>query len=141
MKNNEQKQHFRSFGVISVFSLLGLCILALYPVMTSQTGENGHKALHRAEGLAYQLVEIHKNLNIQQPYRSIASEASESHLGAPEGQIGMDPWGHAYQFKVLRSSTGKKAKVAVWSLGENGQSESQREAFLGDDIGVLVDIR
>lgn len=141
MNNIEQKQHLRSFGVISVFSLLGLCFLALYPVMTSKNGENGHKALHRAEGLAYQLVEIHKNLNNQPSYRSIASEASENHLGAPEGQIGMDPWGHAYQFKVLKSVSGKKSKVAVWSLGENGQSESHQEAFLGDDIGVLVDIR
>lgn len=144
MKINEQKQHIRSFGVISVFSMIGLCLLAAYPVINSEKGENGYKALHRAEGLAYQLVEIHKNLNIPtsspDQARSIASETPEDLLSSHKGEIGLDPWGRAFRFQIIKDQV-QKPKIAVWSLGENGQSESVADSFEGDDIGVLVDVR
>jgi hypothetical protein len=141
LKNTEEKQRIRSFGVISVFSMIGLCLLAAYPVMNSEKAENGYKALHRAEGLAYQLVEIHKNLNIPTGGRNIASLAASEHLGAQNGEIGLDPWGHAYQFEIIRNRDLKSRKIAVWSVGENGKSESKETHFSGDDIGVLVDLK
>lgn len=121
--------------------MIALCLFATYPVMNSDKAENTYKALHRAEGLAYQLVEIHKNLNIPTNSRSIASDESKDHLAAPKGQIGLDPWGQAYQFEIIKNSGHNRAKIAVWSVGENGRSESAQKNFQGDDIGVLVDIR
>lgn len=141
MQNTEQKQHIKSFGVISVFSMIGLCLLAAYPVMNSKAGENGYKALHRAEGLAYQLVEIHKNLNNPTGGRSIASDDSKDHLSAAKGEIGLDPWGRPYHFEILQRNGKQQKQVAVWSEGENGQSESTKNSFEGDDVGVIVDIR
>ena len=124
-----------------MFSLIGLCLLAAYPVMNSDKGENGYKALHRAEGLAYQLIEIHKNLNIPTKGRSIASLQAEMPQTPHRGEIGVDPWGRAYQFEVLQNKGHRKSQIVVWSLGENGQSESKQNKFDGDDIGVTVEVR
>lgn len=121
--------------------MLGLCLLAAYPVMNSKNGENGYKALHRAEGLAYQLVEIHKNLNNPTGSRSIASEQPVDQLARTDGQIGQDPWGRPYHFAILASGDKSSRRVAVWSEGENGKSESSKSSFEGDDIGVILDIR
>ena len=115
--------------------------MAAYPVMNSEKAENGYKALHRAEGLAYQLVEIHKNLNIPTSGRSIASETPIEQISAQKGEMGLDPWGRAYQFEIIKTKGLKSSKVAVWSVGENGKSESAQNNFEGDDIGVLIDIR
>lgn len=116
------------------------------PVWTGTPHENHEKAMRRAEGLAYQLMDIHKAS--QKDSRAPASSSNE-------GQIGSDPWGQPYRYRVLNhaaKSADKKAQdysLVVWSGGPNKKADTKEEnldsdrddfsaQFEGDDVGVVV---
>lgn len=139
MDNPKEIQDFKSFKVITVFVLLAICVIATYPVINSQKSENEYKALHRAEGLAYQLIEIHKNLMIPMGSRAVASIDEEANF--KKNEIGLDPWGRAFNFEVIDGPHLEVPLMVVWSAGENGILETKKTQFLGDDIGVMIEIR
>lgn len=142
---NKENQVFKSLGVISTLFLLALCGFIMAPVWTGTPSENHEKAMRRAESLAYQVMEISKVAQIES--RGPASSSND-------GQIGMDPWGQPYRYRVL-NRTAKKANdknaynVVVWSAGPNKVAETQEQnldsdrddfkaQFDGDDVGVVV---
>lgn len=145
----DKKQEVRSFGIISLFLLLGACVLICVPAWNGSSADTQERALRRAEGLAYQILES-RNPSTRGPATAVERELN--HFSLDEGQIGLDPWGQPFQFKLLKFKEFKKAKIVVWSLGPNGLAETPHEnldsnrnksspLFSGDDLGVMVSVK
>jgi type II secretory pathway pseudopilin PulG len=145
----EQKQHVKSYGIISLLMLIGAAALICVPVWSGRTGASQQRTLHRAESLAYQLLESRKGT----PSRGPASiESSINHLTLDQGQIGMDLWDHPYQYRLLKGADNQPSKILVWSLGPNGKPETSDETiesnrdhtnpqFSGDDLGIMLTVK
>jgi hypothetical protein len=155
MKSKEY-QGIRSFGVISVFFMLGVCGLLSVPVWNSGSSEQQTKTSRRAEGLAYQILQARKEKPVA-PLGNDRFPASEAevvptnHLQGASGTIGTDIWGKPFQFAVIDTISGQQ-KVLVWSTGPNGQIDTNIEKidserdnsvpiFGGDDVGVIVSVK
>ncbi len=154
---SQQYQDIDSFGVISVFLVIGLCVMVSAPVWNGSQSEDFEKTLHRAENLAYQIVEARSQLEAGKsgPDRVPATETL-SRLRAETGEIGTDLWGHPFRFRVLQYSQ-HHTRVLVWSLGSNGKADTLDKRpdlnqeglgqnfgaseFAGDDVGVIVTIK
>lgn len=104
--------------------------------------------MRHAESLAYQIIEIQKS-KIQAKSEGRAP-ASVSDSDETAGQIGMDPWGHPYQYKIVESKN--RHRVFVWSLGPDAKSELQLSSLdssrdvvgaqaTKDNLGVAVDFK
>lgn len=141
---NEEKQQVKTVGLITLLLVMGLSVLLLAPVWNSESNEARNKALFRAEGLAYQILEGRKGSS-----RGPASVGGLNHLAQDQGEVGEDPWGHPYKFKLFSHLVNDQAKILVWSSGPNGNSESDETMidsnrdkaspiFGGDDVGVIV---
>jgi len=146
---NQGKQEVRSFGIISLFLLVAACVLVFAPAWNGGLAALQERTLHRAESLGYQLLDSRKP-STRTP--AAASEVALNHLALDQGQIGLDPWGHPYQFKLLKLKEFQKTKIVVWSLGPNGVSETTQDSldpnrdtesldFEGDDLGVIVSVK
>lgn len=145
----DKKQHVSSKGIISLFMLAGAVLLICAPVWSGRSGEYQQKTLHRAEGLAYQLLESRKSVSSRGP---ASVESSLNHLTMDQGEIGLDPWGHPYRYQLLKPRENNLAKILVWSLGPNGKLETQSETiesnrdngspqFSGDDLGIMLSVK
>lgn len=106
-----------------------------------------------AESYARQ-IDSQRSASIVQSIRSGRAPASVS-APAPlltEGEMGRDPWGHAYNYRVHTSNDDGRHYVLVWSNGPNGVSESKAThtsakteavsghnefGFAGDDVGFV----
>lgn len=143
---NETNQELRSVGVISTLVVLAVCGLLTSRAWKDSPIEDNEKAMRRAEGLAYQLMDIHRAA--QKDSRAPASSSSE-------GLIGSDPWGQPYRYRVLNHAAkpeDKKAqeyKLVIWSQGPNKKADtddskldSDRDKvavqFDGDDVGIVI---
>jgi hypothetical protein len=119
LKNNNKKQTFKTDGILFMLALLLATGLALRPLWSPQENEKISQAKARAESLGYQLLQMQANLN--QPTAgsrgpaSVANEASSGLIFKDEGQIGTDPWGQPYSYRVLKSETDSSQRVEVWS--------------------------
>jgi type II secretory pathway pseudopilin PulG len=145
----DKKQHVRSKGIISLFVLLGVSALICVPVWSGRSGATQQRTLHRAESLAYQLLESRK-VNSSRGPASVDSPVN--HLTMDEGDVGLDPWGHPYHYKLLKANENQLAKILVWSMGPNGKSEtaddviesnrdSRSPQFSGDDLGIMLSVK
>lgn len=149
MSKTAENQEVRSFGIISLFFLIGAAAMVWVPTWNGRSADNREHTLRRAESLAYQLLESHR---VASRGPASVQENSLNQLTSEQGRIGSDPWGHPYNFKLLKSADGQRTKVVVWSFGPNGQSETPAEfldsnrdkdnpTFEGDDLGVMVSIK
>lgn len=153
---SQQYQDIDSFGVISVFLVIGLCIMVSAPVWNGSQSEDFEKTMHRAENLAYQIVEARSQVESGKlgPDRIPAAETL-SRLRAEAGEIGTDLWGHPFRFRVLQSSQ-HQTRVLVWSSGPNGKADTLERPdpsqeglgqtfgaseFAGDDVGIIITIK
>lgn len=153
---SEQNQGIDSFGVLSVFLVIGLCLMVSAPAWNGSRSEDFEKTMRRAENLAYQIIEAHDALEIGirtelNQGRHPASESSLGRLNADAGEIGKDHWGHPFHFRVIRKNQ-RQTLVFVWSLGPNGKAETFEDEFVssrdiaafefaGDDVGTIVIIK
>ena len=149
MEKNEAKHIFSSIGIISVLLPLALCLMFLLPVWNTGSEDQKEFTMHRAESLAYQIIEV--RVGTERAPAS-AAESALNHLSADEGRIGLDSWGRPFRFKVLKSKS-EASKVIVWSLGPNGSSENEIDSsqfdlsqnngpvsLVGDDLGIMLSI-
>ncbi len=159
MKNNKI-QIVRTSGLIGVLALGGITAVMIFCPWGLDSKENELVRAHqKAEVLAYQIVEIYKEAKADSPAenapvqsRGLASVQSHVEAGGilkefkNQGSMGMDPWGHPYQYKIFPNGT--ESKLVVWSLGPNGTLDNQvllsnsSEAIAGplqgDDIRVQL---
>jgi hypothetical protein len=149
----DKNQHVKSYGILSLFVLMGCAVLICMPVWSGRSGVYQQKTLHRAEGLAYQLLESRKEAPVSGSSRGPASvEGSVNHLTMDQGEIGLDAWGRPYHFKLLKAQGNQLAKILVWSFGPNGKEETKDEViesnrdsrsprFSGDDLGIMLSVK
>lgn len=146
---SDKKQQVRSYGIISLLMLMGAAALICVPVWSGRSGAFQQKTLHRAESLAYQVLESRKSSQSRGP---ASVESSINHLTLDQGEIGMDPWERPFQYKLLKGSDNQAMKILVWSLGPNGTLETKDDAiesnrdkpspeFSGDDLGIMLTIK
>lgn len=146
--NNEKKQGLRSTSLMSVLFVIVFMIFTFSRLINQETNSSPEQALKRAEGLAYQIAEVRKGSS-----RGPASVAALNHLVQNEGDIGLDPWGKAYRFKVIGGGENEPMRILVWSAGPNlkldtGEKSLDSKAFdknllplSGDDLGVLISFK
>lgn len=105
--------------------VLGFILWSFLPFVQGHQNDLQKKSRERAESLAYQLLQIHADhlKNTNSAGRGPASVGSSDTVGESadwtqwnnEGQMGNDPWGDAYAFKMVKSESGKLEYIQVWS--------------------------
>ena len=107
------------------------------------------RALAAADNLAMQ-IEAHEMVIEKTPQNPRSSDRAPASVQEVEvklpafsndGDLGKDPWGHAYHYAIRKHPDGR-ASVYVWSDGANGRDESRLSAdptaklsLGGDDVG------
>ncbi len=145
--NTEQKQGFKSLSIVGLFGIGILTILSLAPMWRSEASTKNTQAMLKAEALAYQIFEGRKSAA-----RGPASVGSLNHLNQEEGEVGLDPWGNQYRFKIFGNGDSESHRILVWSMGPNSQFDSTSQViehnklkespeFLEDDVGVIITIK
>ena len=146
MKNNKI-QLVRTSGLIGILVLGGITAgMILNPWGLDTKATEMMRAEQKAEIVAYQIVEIYKaakaepsSENAPVQSRGLASVQSSVAAGGilkefkNYGTMGIDPWGHPFQYRIVGSEA--ESKVLVWSLGPNGALENQ--VFMNDSNEAL----
>ena len=159
MKNNKI-QIVRTSGLIGILALGGLTgVMIFCPWGLDSKETELVRARQKAEVIAYQIVAIYKEAKSDTPAenapiqrRGLASVQNKIDAGGilkefkNQGSMGMDPWGHPYQYRIVPH--GADSKLVVWSLGPNGNLDTQvlmsdsnevlTTPLLGDDIRVQL---
>lgn len=147
--NNKQKQQVK----ISSFLVLCVCFSALLVFLSErQETQNGgtltQKAFKRVDIYAQALIEKkfieEEVVNTVQATRSLASAVYKNEK--LDGQVGMDPWGHPFQYFVKKDQTNSKEGVLIiWSKGADNKLDTSMDdiadnhkVFNGDDFGKEI---
>lgn len=152
----EQIQEVRSSGVILI---LGLVVLSLAIIATPWNRQfqdsRVETALHKAEVVGYQVVQIYREAaktSDNNKDRAPASISPETAIPAnirSTGTMGLDPWGAPFRYRILSADPAGNVKILVWSSGPNQKVETatlddeevaviEQPIYGGDDIGVLL---
>ncbi|MGH1468081.1 MAG: hypothetical protein ACRBBP_04255 [Bdellovibrionales bacterium] len=138
------KKQTRNVKVAS-FSVLALCFCSLMVFLTqqSQPPTIQAKALERAQIYATRMIDSKFMVSTDAPraIRGLASTAYGQEV--LEGPVGLDPWGHPFNFLVKKDSQNNKTGVViVWSAGPDNKLDTTRDmiaedhkSFTGDDFG------
>lgn len=159
---SKSKQRFTSTDAVAVIAL-GLSVIAITLNILTEAikDDSGERAQYGAEALAHQMAsarialveEFPESAKSQGPSRgpsSVGEPAISQPMSQYEGQLGLDPWGKAYHYKLFRSGDSKVIRIVVWSSGPDqktdtvfadddlASSESRKKlSFRGDDIGYV----
>lgn len=139
-KKQTRNIKFASFSILA----LSFCSLMIFLTQQNQTPTIQAKALERAQIYATKMIDAKFTTKASAPARvkrNLASTTNKQKL--LEGPVGLDPWGHPFNFLVKKDSTNNNAGlVVVWSAGPNNKLETSRDmiakdhqAFTGDDFG------
>ena len=155
--NSKSNQQFNSFDLVSMFFLIAV-VLGISTTIVSREMRDLDKSMGQteAENLAFQLINggfLTTSADKRSPSAvNETNEAGKQDLGVFDysGEIGRDPWGQAYRYKVMQDSQGVPSHVLVWSLGPNKLAETKDEIFAaenaenisqlnfsGDDFGYI----
>lgn len=137
--------------VMGLWSAMAVLLGGVLSELTSDTETPMAKAQSEAYAtqLAQDLDQSHIGTPKMDPVKGKRGPASVSGLAESpkltEGTLGKDPWGRAYQYKVIPEG------VIVWSQGKNSECDSKdalkrleegqslREFhFAGDDVGFVI---
>ncbi|MGE9745168.1 hypothetical protein [Bdellovibrio bacteriovorus] len=161
---NEQKQEFKSSGVLALLGLVGFSTAIIATPWNRQIQDSkSETARQKAEVVGYQVVQIYREASkntvsedkaggrlpasVSEDKSSLTAENLRS-----TGTMGTDPWGQPYRYRILSGAdaTGK-IKILVWSSGPNqkvetaslddeGKSLDSQPLYEGDDLGVLLSV-
>lgn len=147
--NRSEAINNRRFGTTDLAIVMGLwsAMAVLLGGVLSELASDSETPMAKAQSEAYalQLAQGLEAAPTTDPSRGGRAPASEMGASAlRSGALGKDPWGHAYQYKIVSGG------VVVWSLGKNGESDSiaaldrleegqsiQEFHFVGDDVGFV----
>lgn len=144
-----QKRQLSTFDVIGI--VVGLWVIGL---ITQNIINGGGQSSQKVNIALSDMEKISNNVlrepaTVEPGSRGIASVENPN---AFEGVAGNDPWGHPYQYRVLRNAYGLPTHVMVWSKGANGsqdtadselnhQNQMGQVQLQGDDVGYLRALR
>lgn len=156
----KQNQQFRTFDIIVLALLIGAVRGAIGGVLGGSLHDNRiSRAQAAVEALAKQIgVQRTAHFGNQagmgrMPASVIKNDPSENeHRSAgsvplTSGEMGKDPWGNPFRYRVINRTPSSKQKIFVWSSGPNGvfdsreltETGSREDAiqFFGDDVGFV----
>lgn len=156
---NQEKQEFKSSGVLTLLGLVGISGLIIATPWNRQAQDSSSEnALQKAEVVGYQVVQIYREASRSQSVfldksskdRMPASAAPAEPLRTT-GTMGTDPWGQPYHYRILSASDAPKVRILVWSTGPNKKVETvaledeaqnliQQPSYAGDDLGVILSV-
>ena len=124
---------------ISSFLVLCVCFSALLLFLSERQESHdklAQKAFKRIDIYAQRLIEKKFMEDTKTPpARTMASAKGEK----LDGLVGLDPWGHPFQYFV------KKDLLIIWSKGPNNELDtsidqvaSNHKVFNGDDFGKVI---
>lgn len=138
----------KRFGTTDLAIVMGLwsAMAVLLGGVLSELASDTETPMARAQSEAYALQLAqgldHNSSKGDRAPASAGGVAGEQQLR--HGELGKDPWGHAYHYKVVPQG------VIVWSAGKNNQSDSASAIerlesgqsvaefhFGGDDVGFI----
>ncbi|KHD88470.1 MAG: hypothetical protein OM95_08100 [Bdellovibrio sp. ArHS] len=157
---NEQKQEFKSSGVLALLGLVGFSTAIIATPWNRQIQDSRTElARQKAEVVGYQVIQIYREAakttanSHAKSSRIPASVAQETAL-SPEnirstGTMGLDPWGQPYKYRILSGHQAGKIRIVVWSSGPNQKVDTanleneeialkEQPVYSGDDVGVLL---
>lgn len=151
-----KNQELKSSSMLLLFGLvIGCGAIIATPWNRTMNEDRSERALHRAEIVGYQIVQLYRESNkdvnpASTHSRGPASVAPETVDLRKVGTMGSDPWGQAFHYRIL-STEQSKLRILVWSLGPNqigetvalDDEDAKIEAqphFSGDDMGVVMNI-
>jgi hypothetical protein len=139
----------RRFGTTDLAIVMGLwsAMAVLLGGVLSELASDVETPLAKAQSEAYALQLAEKLKAEPQTDPTNGGRAPASAIGDPalrSGSLGKDPWGQAYQYKIV------PAGVVVWSVGKNSSNDSVEAIsaldggqpvrdfhFNGDDVGFV----
>lgn len=145
LNNNKENQHFNTFDVLSIF-LCFMLVVSIGGVLFNNHLQQKKSALAQSyvENLAQEL--------IMKPV--ISSMDPNGRMPASELNLGVDPWGVAYKYSVVKNTYGQPIYIVVLSGGPNhsfeteisealafSQSQIENVQIKGDDIGYIKSFR
>jgi hypothetical protein len=143
--NIKENQRFNTFDILSIFLCFSL-VVGIGCVLFSSHLQQKKSAIaqNNVENLAQKL--------IMKPV--ISSMNSNGRTPASELNLGIDPWGTAYKYSVVKNSYGQPIYIVVLSGGPNNSFETEISDTLafsrsqienvqikGDDIGYVKSFR
>jgi hypothetical protein len=153
-----KKQGFTSFDTVMVLAL-GFTALGISSsiIRDSLRDDRPERAQFGAEALAHQIAsggmaEMKNDAQVESSTNRGPASTTSSSLNLYEGELGKDPWGQPFHYKVLRANDGRVSRILVWSNGADKNSEntfsdsdialnlsSDDIHFKGDDVGFIYD--
>ncbi|KYG69140.1 hypothetical protein AZI87_07945 [Bdellovibrio bacteriovorus] len=157
---NEQKQEFKSSGVLALLGLVGFSTAIIATPWNRQIQDSRSElARQKAEVVGYQVIQIYREAtksaaNSHMPKTRIPASVAEETALSPEnirstGTMGVDPWGQPYKYRILSGNQVGKIRIVVWSSGPNQKVDTtnleneeialkEQPVYSGDDVGVLL---
>lgn len=133
------QEHNGRVGSILFLVMIVFLITLINPKMGSDRQRINELGIQKAKVIAYQIYQIY-NRQLQSG-RGPASVQSET----AAGQMGTDPWGQSFRYRLIFNEKVNKRKIIVWSMGANGKVDTPLLAnedqfikevnYLGDDFG------
>lgn len=154
----EKKRILRGTDVLYMFFSVALLFTFIASAVSDTLNSNQvEHAKIEVENLVLQIQSsgLKKFLPKQVADRALASVSEETHIEyssviGDEGQLGKDPWGKPYIYKLLKNENGNVIKLLVISHGpdtklstsiDSRELESVKHMrFEGDDIGKLYSL-
>ena len=155
---NEEKQHFRSSGVLTLFGLLGLSAgIVATPWNKAMQDVGVDECRQKAEVVGYQVAQIFREASRNKENKHLSEGREPASLGPvglentrTTGTMGFDPWGQPYRYRILASDS-SQVRILVWSSGPNLKIETadlddetkpltKQPSYSGDDIGVVLSV-
>lgn len=156
---NQEKQEFKSSGVLTLLGLVGISALIIATPWNRQVQDSAaENALQKAEVVGYQVVQIYREASRNQGVFLDNSSGSRTPASATPaeplrtvGTMGLDPWGQPYHYRILSAADAPKVRILVWSAGPNMKVEtktlededreiSNQPTYAGDDLGVILSV-
>ena len=139
----------RRFGTTDLAIVMGLwsAMAVLLGGVLSELASDTETPMAKAQSEAYAL-QLAQESSTTEKSVSLSNGRAPAAASVPQlraGVLGKDPWGRAYQYKVVPEG------VVVWSQGKNSECDSTEALkrlddgqsiaefhFVGDDVGFVM---
>lgn len=138
-KHQRLQEYNGRVGSIVFFAMVLFFVTIINPKIGSDQQRMNELGVQKAKVIAYQIYQIYNRHH--QSARGPAAIQSETSVG----QMGSDPWGQAFRYRLVFDEKSNKRKIIVWSIGANGKVDTpllaneeqviKEVTYLGDDFG------
>ena len=116
---NVEKRALSLGSVMSIFLFIVAIFILVGPLLGDGQDQSRQVAIGKAQSLAYQIADLDAKNSLKIHSESDSSPRSPASVESLEstGNLGLDPWGQAYHYKIRHE--GRQKIIDVWSSGEH----------------------